>query len=108
MDIETVRTEIQNRRKNGETYEVIGKHFDIQKSMVKYIEDHPDYKPSPYISKKLNLEPSKKLQATRIRRSTLNKIARYWKYANWSDYETKVIENFEKCFDFDIGEWKED
>lgn len=98
MDIDQVRTEIQNRRKNGETYEKISLYFGIEKSMIKYIETHLSYKPSAKISKKLNLSPSAKLLDTRRRRAELNAIAVYWGYENWANYETRVLKDFREHF----------
>jgi hypothetical protein len=98
MDIDTVRQDILKRRENGETYESIGKVHNLEKPMIKYIETHPNYKPSAKISKKLNLSPSAKLLDTRRRRAELNAIAIYWGYENWANYETRVLKDFREHF----------
>jgi putative AlgH/UPF0301 family transcriptional regulator len=98
MDIDTVRQDILKRRENDETYESIGAVHGIGKSMVKYIETHPNYKPSAKVSKSLNLSPSAKLLQTRQAQKELNEIAVYWGYTSWSNYGTQVRKDFAKYF----------
>ena len=92
MNIDELRDDIQKRRLGGETYESIGDHFGISRSLVQYIEEHPSYNPGRNIKKKLGLETSSAY--TRKRRERLNEIAKLWGYASWSNYETETIRTY--------------
>jgi predicted transcriptional regulator len=82
---------VQKLKNDGLSFSQIGKILNLSKPTVRRI----------YLTKKIppcakkNLEPSPKLKATRERREKLDKIALFWKYENWSNYETACIRDFE-------------
>lgn len=90
-----LRQTILFHRKNGLSYNQIGILLSIPRSLVKYIEEHPNYNPTPAMAKRLNLTPTPALSYTRTRRQRLDKVARYLGYSSWSNYETLTLEFFD-------------
>jgi len=91
MKLPDLRTNIQTRRANNETYGSIAISLGINRSMVKYIETHESYRPSRRITNILNLDPCPDLIYTRSRRERLDEIAKAWGYTCWSAYETLTL-----------------
>jgi len=92
MQLHVLRQYIQLSHQNA-TYGQIGEALGINKALVKYIETHPDYRPSKRIEAILHLDPSPDLVYTRTRRERLNAIAVSWGYESWCQFETAVIKS---------------
>jgi hypothetical protein len=90
MQLHELRQYIQLSRQNA-TYGQIGEALGISGAMVKYIETHPDYRPSKRMEMTLHLDPSPDLVYTRTRRDKLNTVAVSWGYGGWCQFETAVI-----------------
>lgn len=103
--IEEIRAGIKEARKNGVSYRMIAEGLYITPPSVQRIEQGK--KIGGKTIRALKLDPSEKLQATRERREKLNKIAAYWKYESWSNYETVVLKDFDKNYNFETGEWRD-
>ena len=56
MDMDNMRQMIAEKRANGETYQKIGEYFHIDRAMIKHIESHGGYQPSPAMAKKIGIE----------------------------------------------------
>jgi hypothetical protein len=103
--IEQIRTEIKKSRKNGISYRKLAKIYLVEAPTIRRIE-----RGEKLGTKTLNIlsvDPSKKLECTRIRIAKKNKIAQYWGYKSWSDYETQMIRDFDENFDPETNTWKE-
>jgi len=89
MQLHALRQYIQLSRQNA-TYGQIGEALGINKALVKYIETHPDYRPSKRIETILHLDPSPDLVYTRTRTADLDAIARSWGFTSWCNVGTEV------------------
>ena len=95
MDIRQIHQDIVNRRKNGETYEAIHLIYPVGRTMIKYIEAHPGYKPSEKVAAALNLDPSRKQIYRQERQRILDEISRqFLGEKSWYKVGSDVIAHY--------------
>lgn len=105
MTYDEIRTLIIKRRKNGESYGDIAKDYNISRPSARRI--FLGLRVGKKTRDAIGVGPPKKLLDTRERRRDLNKIAIYWGYENWSNYETQILKNFDGNFDWSTKTWKD-
>jgi len=83
MQIRQIYLTIKTRRANGEYYSSIADDLGINKALVKYIEMHPNYKPSKHIAAILFPKATKELTPFQVARDRMaaetKQSAKGWK-----------------------------